>query len=125
MTTLGIVIGIATVIMVLSAGAGFRSLIDSQVETLGTNMLFIETRVPPTTKNMANSHMASTFSRAGSSVAITSFKQRDLENIRKLPNVENTYGIVTGTAVASYKNSQKSIISTGNPLKNFLLTSTL
>jgi len=61
LTTLGIVIGIATVIMVLSAGAGFRSLIDSQVETLGTNMLFIETRVPPTTKNMANSHMASTF----------------------------------------------------------------
>jgi len=31
LTTLGIVIGIATVILVLSAGAGFRSLIDSQL----------------------------------------------------------------------------------------------
>jgi ABC-type antimicrobial peptide transport system permease subunit len=47
LTTLGIVIGIATVILVLSAGAGFRSLINSQVAALGTNTLFVETREPP------------------------------------------------------------------------------
>ena len=45
LTTLGIVIGIATVIMVLSAGAGFRSLIDDQLSSWGTDTLFIETSV--------------------------------------------------------------------------------
>ena len=55
LTTLGIMIGIATVILVLSAGAGFRSLINSQIGALGSNTLFIQTRVPPTTKNRAAS----------------------------------------------------------------------
>ena len=37
LTMLGIVIGIGTVVLVLSAGAGFRSLIDAQLATLGSN----------------------------------------------------------------------------------------
>jgi ABC-type antimicrobial peptide transport system permease subunit len=51
LTTLGIVIGIGTVILVLSAGEGFRSLINAQLDAFGTNTLYIQTRVPPTTKN--------------------------------------------------------------------------
>ena len=53
LTTLGIIIGIATVILVLSAGAGFRSLIDAQVAAYGSNTLFVQVKVPPTTKNRA------------------------------------------------------------------------
>lgn len=121
LTTLGIVIGIATVIMVLSAGAGFRSLVDSQVSALGTNTLFIETRVPPTTKNRANSAVSADFSRAGSAVAITSFKQRDLDAIYKLGNVSGGYGIVTGMAVASYRNNAKSVIYYGQSAERFLI----
>jgi len=41
LTTLGIVIGISTVIMVLSAGAGFRSLINDEIKSLGSDTLFI------------------------------------------------------------------------------------
>ena len=82
LTTLGIIIGIATVILVLSAGQGFRSLIDNQVDTLGTNTLFLQTRVPPTTKNLAS---------GGSSgpqevlITITTLKNRDLEAIKRVP----------------------------------------
>jgi putative ABC transport system permease protein len=113
LTTLGIVIGIATVIMVLSAGAGFRSLINDQIKSLGNDTIFIRTRVPPTTKNRA-----STLS-PGIAVGITSFKQRDLDDIKKLNNVVNDYGMVTGMAVASYRNNQKNILYLGCSSERF------
>lgn len=114
LTTLGIVIGIATVILVLSAGAGFRSLIDQQLAAWGTDTLFIETRVPPTTKNRANNSAASAdFSRVASTVQITSFKTSDLDEIKKLQNVAGAYGIATGQAVASYRNNVKNTIYYG------------
>src|SRR3989344_4814508 len=81
LTMLGIIIGIGTVILVLSAGAGFRSLINSQVDALGSNTLFIEVRVPPTTKNRAAT--TSGPAEAFSGVVISSFKQRDLDGIKK------------------------------------------
>lgn len=108
LTMLGIIIGIGTVILVLSAGAGFRSLIDNEVDTLGTNTIFIQTRVPPTTKNRASNSQG--ISSAFSGVTITSFKQRDLDDIKKLPNVVDNYGIVTGQALAIYRNNKKSAI---------------
>jgi putative ABC transport system permease protein len=121
LTTLGIVIGIATVIMVLSAGAGFRALIDSQLQAWGTDTLFVETRVPPTTKNRANGMASADFSRANSAVPITTFKQRDLDAIKKLGNVKNAYGIVVGTGVASYRNNAKNIIYYGQSAERFLI----
>jgi len=121
LTTLGIVIGIATVILVLSAGAGFRSLIDSELASWGTKSLFIETRVPPTTKNKANTATSADFSRAGSAVPITSFKMSDLESIRKLPNIEGFYGLATGLAIASYGDNAKSIIYYGASAERFTI----
>ncbi|MDP3882624.1 MAG: ABC transporter permease [Candidatus Staskawiczbacteria bacterium] len=115
LTTLGIVIGIATVILVLSAGAGFRSLVDQQLAAFGTDTLFIETRVPPTTKSRASGSSAASadFSRATTTVQITSFKTSDLDIIKKLNNVEGAYGLATGQAVISYRENAKSIIYYG------------
>ena len=115
LTTLGIVIGISTVIMVLSAGAGFRSLINNEIQSLGSNTLFIKTRVPPTTKNRA-----STLS-PGISVGITTFKQRDLDDIKKLNNVANDYGMVTGMAISSYRDNQKGAIYYGSSAERFII----
>lgn len=120
LTTLGIIIGIATVILVLSAGAGFRSLIDAQVAAFGSNTLFIETRVPPTTKNRAaNSAISADTSRAATAVTITSFKQRDLDDIKKLSNVEGDYGMLVGQAVASYRGVEKNILYYGASAEMF------
>src|SRR5438552_18434205 len=76
LTTLGIVIGIATVILVLSAGAGFRSLINSQVAALGSNTLFIQMRVPPTTKNRAATGPGAAGLGAHRWICLSSFKLR-------------------------------------------------
>ena len=116
LTTLGIVIGIATVIMVLSAGAGFRSLINDQIQSLGSDTLFIRTRIPPTTKSRAAGTLT-----PGIAVGITTFKQRDLDDIKKLNNVVNDYGMVTGMAVASYRDNQKGAIYFGSSPERFLI----
>ena len=50
MTTLGIIIGIGTVVLVLSVGEGFKSYIDAQIELYGSNIIYIETVIPPSTK---------------------------------------------------------------------------
>lgn len=119
LTTLGIVIGISTVVLVLSAGAGFRSLVGALLETYGTNTLFIETRVPPTTKNREAGVAQADLSRATSPVAITSFKNRDLEDIKRLPNVVNDYGIVVGQSVVSYRDTVKNILYYGASAERF------
>ncbi|MDR3642289.1 MAG: ABC transporter permease [Candidatus Doudnabacteria bacterium] len=120
LTTLGIMIGISTVILVLSAGAGFRSLINDQVNALGSNTLFIQTRVPPTTKNRAASSAGGGPSEAAfSGVVITSFKQRDLDDIAKLNNVVGDYGEVIGQAVVSYGNTDKSAMYYGASASKF------
>jgi putative ABC transport system permease protein len=119
LTMLGIVIGIGTVVLVLSAGAGFRSLIDSQIATLGSNTLFIQTRVPPTTKNRAAG--SGSPADAFNGIVISSFKQRDLDEIKKLPNVVGDYGIVTGQASASYRSNKKTSIFYGVSAERFTI----
>jgi len=113
LTTLGIMIGIATVILVLSAGAGFRNLINDQVATFGTNTLYVQTKIPSSNKNIAASD------DPGSGVVITTLTQRDLDSIKRLPNVVNNYGIVLGQAVASYRNNQKNAVYLGASAARF------
>jgi len=115
LTTLGIMIGIATVILVLSAGAGFRSLINDQVESLGTNTLYIQTKVPSNKKNLA----ASPHESMNSGIVITSLNQRDLDSINRLPNVVNSYGMVMGQATASYRSNQKTAVYLGASAARF------
>ena len=124
LTMLGIIIGIGTVILVLSAGAGFRSLIDAQVATFGSNTLFIQTRVPPTTKNRAASASQSKLTSGFSGVTISSFKQRDLDDIKKLSGVVDDYGIVTGQAFVSYRDNKKSVIYYGASAERFNIDKT-
>lgn len=119
LTTLGIVIGIATVILVLSAGAGFRSLINAQVDTLGTNTLFVQTKVPPTTKSRASGGSGGSVQDV--LISITTLKNRDLDDIKKIANVANDYGMVSGQKVASYLNTAKAAIFYGTSAERFTI----
>jgi putative ABC transport system permease protein len=113
LTTLGIMIGIATVILVLSAGAGFRKLIDNQVATLGTNTLYVQTKVPSNKKTQSFSE------GSPSGIIITTLNQRDLDSVNRLPNVVNSYGIVMGQATASYRSNQKTALYMGTSASRF------
>jgi putative ABC transport system permease protein len=111
LTTLGIMIGIATVILVLSAGAGFRNLINKQLASFGADTLYIQTKVPSNSKSLAAS--------SGSDAVITTLNQRDLDSIKTLSNVANDYGVVIGQAVASYRNNEKSVAYFGASAARF------
>lgn len=113
LTTLGIMIGIATVILVLSAGAGFRNLINEQIATTGSNTLYLQTKIPSTSKGLSPSD------NVDSGIVISTLKQRDLDNINKLPNVVNSYGMVVGQAIASYRSNQKSVTYMGASASRF------
>jgi ABC-type antimicrobial peptide transport system permease subunit len=121
LTTLGIVIGIATVILVLSAGEGFKSYVNFQVESFGTNTVFIETRVPPSTRdrNAGGTGGGLGGSSANQAVAITSLKQRDLEEIKLLSGVTGAYGAVIGQKVSSYRNVKKNAFIFGSSQDRF------
>lgn len=119
LTTAGIMIGIATVIMVLSAGAGFQSLVNNQLQAYGTNTLFVETRVPPTTKNRNAGAMSADTGRAMSPVPITTFTTRDLDDIKQLNNVVDDYGMVIGQEAASYRNVAKNVLFYGASAARF------
>jgi putative ABC transport system permease protein len=122
LTMLGIIIGIGTVILVLSAGAGFRSLIDSEVAVLGSNTLFVQTHIPSATKNRGA--LSDGPGGALEGVIISSFKQRDLDEINKLQNVSGSYGIITGQAVVVYRSNKKSAIYYGTGAERFNIDKT-
>ena len=121
MTTIGIMIGIGTVILVLSAGEGFKSYINSQVEAFGSNIIIAQTSLPATTKARSSSGLGSNEpnSAANNAVPITTLKIRDVEDIKNLPNIKNAYGASIGHQVVTYKDVSKNVFVFGGSAERF------
>lgn len=119
LTTLGIMIGIGTVIMVLSAGEGFKSYINNQIDTFGSNTVIIQTSVPDSTKARANGPSSNANTSAVNAVPITTLKSRDVDNIKSLPNVLNAYGASIGQQIVTYGNVSKNIFIFGADASRF------
>jgi ABC-type antimicrobial peptide transport system permease subunit len=121
LTTLGIMIGIGTVILVLSAGEGFKSYVNSQVEVYGSNTMFVETSVPASTKARSNgaSESGNVSSSANNAVPITTLKIRDVEDIKNIPNVKNAYGASMGQQIATHNGVSKTAFIFGASAARF------
>jgi len=105
LTVLGIVIGIASVIIVYSAGAGINGLVVGQIESFGTDIINTEIKMP-TNKKVGNSSSAGATDLA-QGVQITSLTLEDMEEIRALPNIKNSYASIMGQEQVSFGNEQK------------------
>lgn len=95
LTILGIVIGIASVIVIVSLGDGAMKLITSQIEGIGSQTISIEPGREPTTPT----DVAQMFS--------DSLKLKDVELLRKKENVPGLLEVmpeVFGGVVGSYEN---------------------
>jgi len=114
-------IGIGTVILVLSAGEGFKSYINSQVDAFGSNTVIVQTSLPASTKARSNSGIASNEpnNSATNAVPITTLKVRDVEDIKNIPNVKNAYGASIGQQVVTYKNVSKNVFIFGASAARF------
>jgi putative ABC transport system permease protein len=121
LTTLGIMIGIGTVILVLSAGEGFKSYINGQVEAYGTNTVIVETSVPASTKDRSSgaSDSGNAKNSASNAVPVMTLKTRDIDDIKNIPNVKNAYGASVGQQIVTYKGISKTSLIFGSHAARF------
>jgi len=108
LSVLGVLIGIMTVILVLSAGESIKALLINQVNSFGTDYVQVEVKVPST------SHV-STENAAGQAmgVQITTLTLADGEAIKKLDNVKDFYGAILSQDVISYRELNNNVFIFG------------
>lgn len=107
LTLTGVVVGIIAVILVSSAGQGVKSFVLGQIESFGTNIIQVETRVPSSKRSGVDQ------GRHMTAIQITTLKTKDAEAIGKLHNVEDYYTGVVGQELVSYENTNKRILLMG------------
>lgn len=111
LTILGMVIGIASVVIVFSAGEGISSLITGQVESFGTD--FIETEIKVPTGKKGNSGETQGAISMAQGLQITTLSLEDMEDINKLPNIVDGYANMMSQDKVSYGNETKKAILLG------------
>jgi len=99
LTVLGVVIGVAAIIIVFAAGDGISRLVSGEVESYGTNVVQTEVKTPG--KNNA------------SSAEVTSLKLEDMEAIDELDNVVQSYAASLGQQKVSYGAESKKVFIFG------------
>lgn len=105
LTALGIIVGTALVIIVLSVGAGVRGLILDQLSDITPETLWIEVQVP--SEGTRAQKDAATGEAIATGVQITTMKLRDVDDLLKLPNVEIGFPAVIGQEKLSYRSEEK------------------
>ncbi|PIR94691.1 multidrug ABC transporter substrate-binding protein [Candidatus Falkowbacteria bacterium CG10_big_fil_rev_8_21_14_0_10_37_6] len=96
LTVLGIIIGVAAVIIVMSVGAGAQSLIFDQINSVGSNLIGV---LPGYSDE--NGPPASAFG-----VMVTTLKNDDVEAIKKVTSIEAATSYVRGVETASWQNQK-------------------
>jgi len=102
LSLLGIVIGVASVILVLSFGSGVKQFLVDQVSAFGSDIMEIEVKVPKVNK-MSSQNAGG----IAGGMQITTFKLEDAEKIGKLPNVSAWYASFMTQQVVSYAGKNK------------------
>jgi ABC-type antimicrobial peptide transport system permease subunit len=104
----GIVLGVMSVIVVLSVGNGVKDYVVGQIESFGSDIMQIEVKVPKTSKISSDN--------AGGLVGgtqITSLKLSDIEEVAKISNVGDWYAGIMNQQVASFESKNKRIFVMG------------
>lgn len=116
LTTLGIIIGITAVIAVFSAGESIKAFMSKQLEMFGSDIIWSEIRVPSQKRSATGeaegqqesvSWGSETAVSMAQGTTITTMKQKDIEDIKKLSNIKDAYGGVMGQEKITYKNQTK------------------
>lgn len=106
LTVLGIVIGIASVIIVFSAGEGIKGLVFGQIESFGgTDTIETEIKVPTGKKGTEGDTQSAAAMVTG--VQVTTLKIEDMEDVNKIPNILTSYAAVTSQDQVNYGNERK------------------
>ncbi|RJQ35134.1 FtsX-like permease family protein [Candidatus Parcubacteria bacterium] len=104
LTILGVVIGISSVTIIISAGDSFKQVIYGQIEGFGSNYINAEVRVPQSS--------GGTMSQA-QGVVITTMTDDDRKEIMKLPHVDKAYSAITAQDIVSWQSQRKKALIYG------------
>ena len=102
LTVLGMMIGVTSVVVVYSAGAGIESLVIGQVESFWTDIIETEIKAPAN-KKWGNMSTEGTQALA-MGAQITTLTLDDMDDITKLSNVRDGYSGIMGQEQLSYGN---------------------
>jgi putative ABC transport system permease protein len=116
LTMLGIVIGIASVIILMSIGRSAQDLIVGQVQSIGSNLIIV---VPGAPSNGKFSPPAS-----AQGIVIASLQQRDVDSLHREPSIDLAVPEVRGQAEVVYGNNSATVGYTGSTA-DFLIVSNL
>jgi len=108
LSLVGIVIGVASVILVLSFGSGVRGYLTDQVSSFGTDIIQIEVKVPKVSKTSSENATGQV-----GGTQITTFKREDAEQVAKVNNISDWYAMVMSQQVASLGKKNKQIFILG------------
>jgi ABC-type antimicrobial peptide transport system permease subunit len=106
LTTLGLIIGIGSVILVMSAGAGAQSLITGAVQTRGTDQVVILAGASDPTGPPAQAL----------GIIVTTLTEDDkdaLLNPNNVAHLTHAAGYITGSGVLEWENERRNITFTG------------
>ncbi|MFC1751691.1 ABC transporter permease [Patescibacteria group bacterium] len=108
---LGVTIGMASIIVVFSAGEGINNLVLGQIESFGADAIQTELKVP-SSKTGYESEQQSAFNLL-TGVQVTTLTLDDAEAIKKLPNIKNAYGAIMTQEPITYGNEMKRTVTLG------------
>ena len=106
---LGIVIGVAAVVIILSLGQGLKGLVTSEVEAFGPNLLDIAIKIP-------GADQISTAMSMVQGVKITTLKHKDVEALKdkeRFPYIESVAGQAIGQEWVAYGGEEKQVLIYG------------
>jgi len=86
LTVLGIIIGIAAVITVLSAGQGIKELVSGELAAFGDDWIQIEVKVPTSSRSETEQATA-----LATGVVITTLTIDDMKEMKEIPNIKEAY----------------------------------
>lgn len=113
LTMLGIVIGIASVIVLMSIGESAQRLILGQVKSVGSNLIIVMPGAPSSGKFSP--------SAAEQGIVITSLQQRDIDSLEREPSVDAAAPLVSGQAEIVYGNKNKTVSYQGVTANMFVV----
>lgn len=111
LTMLGIVIGISSVIILMSIGASAQAYILNQVQGLGSNLIIV---IPG---GSGNGRFQSPAQAQG--IIVTSLVQQDVDNLEQDPSVAAVTEEARGQAAASFEDNNETITFDGVPANFF------
>ncbi len=102
LTILGIIIGVAAVVAIVSIGEGMRQTVSMRLSTLGADIITI---TPGYTRAIGGA----AFGQAGPSISTANLTEKDVKVVKSVPGVLFVDGIVSGRAKVKYLDQEASI----------------